>query len=244
MSPVERASTARLLVELTERLLTTEDLRCQISFLVETTATLVPGVDVGVILEDDTGVPELVAASTRTARAAELFQLRRRSAGPVAQSWETGDEVSLVDPDRERRWPAFARLVRSLGYVQVHCIPMSRHGDLFGTMNLYAVRTPLSPAALDLGRSAANLAALGIATRRAHESSWTEREQLRTALRSRVVIEQAKGKLAESNSVDVTQAFELIRDFARSHRMSIRRTAEALVDGSLSTSELVREPRD
>lgn len=68
------------------------------------------------------------------------------------------------------------------------------------------------------------------ATRAAYERS----SQLQQALDSRVVIEQAKGILAERYAVDVQQAFELLRRAARSHRMRLRDLA-ALVVSSRST---------
>jgi len=55
-----------------------------------------------------------------------------------------------------------------------------------------------------------------------------ENEQLREALRSRVVIEQAKGVLAERYRIDVEQAFQLLRRTARSNRMRIHALAGAV----------------
>ena len=45
--------------------------------------------------------------------------------------------------------------------------------------------------------------------------SDTLNEQLQTALNSRVIIEQAKGKLAERLGTDMNQSFSLLRGFAR-----------------------------
>jgi hypothetical protein len=55
-----------------------------------------------------------------------------------------------------------------------------------------------------------------------------ENAQLREALMSRIVIEQAKGILAERFRLDVGQAFELLRSAARSNRMRIRDLAAAV----------------
>jgi ANTAR domain/IstB-like ATP binding protein len=57
-------------------------------------------------------------------------------------------------------------------------------------------------------------------------------EQLQTALDSRVIIEQAKGKLAERLGVDMNQAFSLLRDFARSRNLRLSDLARAFVDGT------------
>jgi hypothetical protein len=57
-------------------------------------------------------------------------------------------------------------------------------------------------------------------------------EQLRTALKSRVVIEQAKGKLAERLGLDMAQAFSLLRDQARSRNLPLSDLARAFIDGT------------
>jgi hypothetical protein len=59
--------------------------------------------------------------------------------------------------------------------------------------------------------------------------------QLQTALDSRVVIEQAKGILAERFCLSVEEAFNLLRDAARSGRVPLRSLAEAVVEHPLVT---------
>jgi PAS domain S-box-containing protein len=58
-------------------------------------------------------------------------------------------------------------------------------------------------------------------------------EQLQEALMSRVVIEQAKGIIAQRHAVTISQAFELIRAYARNHSASLRSVAEAIVEVGL-----------
>jgi AmiR/NasT family two-component response regulator len=65
-------------------------------------------------------------------------------------------------------------------------------------------------------------------------SEFTQRAErlnveLTEALASRVVIEQAKGILAEHNAISVDAAFELLRRHARSHRARLRDVADAVV---------------
>jgi AmiR/NasT family two-component response regulator len=57
-------------------------------------------------------------------------------------------------------------------------------------------------------------------------------EQLQTALNSRILIEQAKGVLAERLHLDVADAFALLRNGARSHNRRLSDLAQAIVDGS------------
>ena len=63
-------------------------------------------------------------------------------------------------------------------------------------------------------------------------AAGTVNEQLQTALNSRVVIEQAKGKLAERLGLDMDQAFSVLRDHARTRNLLLSDVALAFIDGS------------
>ena len=95
------------------------------------------------------------------------------------------------------------------------------------------------PAALNTSRCHTQAESAGQADRRLsllHERSIrhsdTLNEQLQAALNSRVVIEQAKGKLAERLGVDMDRAFSLLRDVARSRNRRLSELAQAFVDGT------------
>ena len=63
---------------------------------------------------------------------------------------------------------------------------------------------------------------------------------LQRALDSRVVIEQAKGVLAERFGLDVTEAFELLRRSARDNRLRLRDLSERVVASSETPAEILR----
>jgi DNA-binding MarR family transcriptional regulator len=59
--------------------------------------------------------------------------------------------------------------------------------------------------------------------------------QIETSLESRVVIEQAKGRLAERFELEVDDAFALLRATARANRLTLRALAQAVVEHPGST---------
>ena len=58
-------------------------------------------------------------------------------------------------------------------------------------------------------------------------------EQLTGALNSRIVIEQAKGIIAERHRVDMEQAFARLRTHARNNNRRLGDVAREVVDGTL-----------
>ena len=82
------------------------------------------------------------------------------------------------------------------------------------------------------------MATISLLHERGMRRSDTLNEQLQTALNSRVIIEQAKGKLAERLGLDMDQAFGLLRDYARSRNRRLSDLAQAFVDGSETLTAL------
>jgi AmiR/NasT family two-component response regulator len=71
------------------------------------------------------------------------------------------------------------------------------------------------------------------------EESFAQRSHLRHALESRIVIEQAKGVLAERLRLTPDQAFEILRRAARTHRMRVRDLAEGVLESPQTPKEVL-----
>ena len=69
--------------------------------------------------------------------------------------------------------------------------------------------------------------------------SFEQRARLEGALRSRIVIEQAKGILAERLHLTIDEAFALLRASARSHQMKLRALAAAVVEQKETPKEIL-----
>ncbi|MDT0530816.1 GAF and ANTAR domain-containing protein [Micromonospora sp. DSM 115977] len=198
----------------------------------------------GLLLTDQRDALQVVAASSERTRLLELFQLQTDQ-GPCVDCFRTGRPVSVVDLSTAGRWPRFTAAAAEVGFAAVHALPMRLRSEVIGTLNLFDIH----PGALDdgrlrLGQALADVATIGLLQQRAIHRRDILAEQLQTALHSRVLIEQAKGVLAERLGVDVGEAFSLLRDSARSRNRSLSDLARAVVDGSeqLSPERPTRRP--
>src|SRR6202035_1879837 len=131
------------------------------------------------------------------------------------------------------RWPRFAPAAREVGFAAVQALPMRLREQVIGALNLFrAVPGALPPADIRVGQALADVATISLLHERSMRHSDTLNEQLQTALNSRVIIEQAKGKLAERLGVDTDQAVSLLRDRARTSNRRLSDLARAFVDGT------------
>ncbi|RIQ30891.1 GAF and ANTAR domain-containing protein [Jiangella rhizosphaerae] len=190
----------------------------------------------GVVLADHHGTLNLVAASSEETRLLELSQLQN-SEGPCLDAFRTGRPVSMDDltTGGDQRWPRFAPAARGAGYAAVHALPMRLREVVIGAMNVFG-RAPgsLGSESLALGQAMADVATIGILHERTTRQHEEVAGQLQAALDSRILVEQAKGVLAERLSVSVDDAFALLRAHARSTNSKLRDIAAAVVDGTLT----------
>jgi GAF domain-containing protein len=187
----------------------------------------------GVLLTDQRGALRVVAASTEQTRLLELLQLQTDQ-GPCPECFHTGRAIAVADLSAATdRWPRFVAEARQSGFASVHALPMRLRTDVIGALNLFGDR----PGALDedtirLAQALADVATIGLLQARAIRQRETLAEQLQTALNSRIVIEQAKGVVAERRGVDMDQSFTLLRSGARATNRRLSELARAVVDGS------------
>lgn len=191
------------------------------------------GVDaVGLMLTDERDTLQVVAASTEKTRLLELFQLQTDQ-GPCLDCFRSGEALSVADLATVDRWPRFTAAASEVGFASVHAIPMRLRSEVIGALNLFHSE----PGVLDderqrVGQALADVATIGLLQYRAIQHRDSVTEQLQTALNSRVLIEQAKGALAERLGLEVDEAFTLLRREARSRNRRLSEFAKALLEGS------------
>jgi GAF domain-containing protein len=121
---------------------------------------------------------------------------------------------------------------------------MRLRGTVIGALNLFRVEPgEMRPAEVDAAQALADVATIAILQHRASLEAQVVNQQLAHALNSRVVIEQAKGMVAERQDLSMEQAFYALRKHARDHNLRLVEVAEAVISGSLAIPALQGEPR-
>lgn len=133
-----------------------------------------------------------------------------------------------MDP---QRWPDFAERAAQYGYRSVVALPLRLRRERVGALNLFGNQVgSLGKGDIEVGQALADVATIGILHQRILTHSELINQQLQTALNTRVIIEQAKGVLAERGSVDMDQAFTMLRNHARATRQRLADVAHAVVE--------------
>lgn len=192
----------------------------------------------GLMLADQHGTLHATAASSENARLLELFELQT-DAGPCLDAFHTGTAVVNADlRANHERWPRFAEAAEANGFVAVHALPLRLRATVIGALNLFSAGPgrPLTDADTRAGQALADVATIGILAQRNIHQAELLTVQLQTALHSRVTIEQAKGMLAERLHISVDEAFDLLRQHARSHNLRLSDLAKDVAQGSAATN--------
>src|SRR5688572_10349922 len=232
-------SIVRTFVELTDTLVDEFDV---VELLTVLAARCVDVLDVaaaGLMLVNTDSELQVIASSSETMRLLELFELQAHE-GPCTECFVTGDPI--VHPrltDSDLRWPQFSPRALDAGFHSVHALPMRLRGQTFGALNLFRTNEgSLIEADLITAQAFADVATIAILQNRAAAEAQAVNDQLNHALNSRVVIEQAKGMVAERDGLDMEQSFRRLRAYARSHNLRLVDVACSVIDGSLVSESL------
>ena len=216
MATVSAERLAAVFVEVSDTLVSQFDIIEFLQMVTLRTAELIDAAAVGLLLADQHGELQFMAASDEATTLLELFQVQTEE-GPCLEAYRT--RVPVVIPDvrtASDRWPLFAPRAVEAGFRSVHAVPMHLRDQVIGAMNLFSTHTGgMEPNELVIVQSLADTATIGLIQERAIRRGEMLSEQLHSALNSRVVIEQAKGALARIHSIDVDAAFRLMREYAR-----------------------------
>lgn len=195
----------------------------------------------GLLLADRRGRLHLMAASDEHAEMLELFQVQADD-GPCQDCYRTGAPVVNADlRHADETWPTFAPRAVAGGYLSVHAFPMRLRSQTIGALNLFGTdEGEMSGEDARIVQALADVATIGLLQERSLRQAEVLNEQLEGALKSRIVIEQAKGVLAQINNITPDEAFAKMRSYCRSRSRPLVEVARSVVTDSASIPELTR----
>jgi len=220
-------------IELADTMVADFDVIDFLHMLTDRSVRLLAASAAGVMLADPRGELRVAAASTEEAGLLELFQLQNDQ-GPCLECFRTGRPVTAADlAGPAPQWPRFAQAAAQAGFATVEALPMRLRDQVIGALNLFRTEPgPFEAADLRIAQALADVATIGLLHERNVRRRDTVAEQLQAALNSRVVIEQAKGKLAERLGIDMDRAFNMLRDYARNSNLRLTDVARDFVAGA------------
>jgi transcriptional regulator with GAF, ATPase, and Fis domain len=131
--------------------------------------------------------------------------------GPCLEVAQSAGTVTVPDMTAETRWPAFARQALAAGVHSSLSVALPLQEAVVGALNIYASQPAVfDQDAIEMARIFAGYAAVAIANVRLYQNTATLAEDMRRAMETRAVIEQAKGILVAQQHCTPEQAFELL----------------------------------
>lgn len=233
VSREKRLATA--FVTLADTLVAGYDVVDLLQTLVDTTAEIFDASAAGLMLVDDAGELAVVASTSEQRHLVDLMQLRP-GYGPSVECFLTGEVVAIADLEHApSRWDDFDQGALELGFKSVFVFPLRLRGSMIGSLALFrSTASAMTGEDISIAQGLADVATIGILHERAIRESDLAKEQLQRALNSRVIIEQAKGVVAQTRRVDMDEAFALLRAYARSNGIKLHDVAEKIVNRSLT----------
>ncbi len=189
----------------------------------------VPGVDEASITLLHNGNPQTAVATSDVVTQLDRDQYRLGN-GPCLEAGRTGEVVRVAVHESAVRWPEFARNARQEGFGSFLAAPLAVNAGVSGAVNCYGLQDDgferLDAQLLELYTTAVEAVLLTYA--RYLEARETT-EQLRNALTSRAVIDQARGVLMAVRQIDADEAFALLVAQSQRENVKLRRVAERFI---------------
>lgn len=186
---------------------------------------------VGLMLADHRGRLQYLASSNETGKLLELLQLQVDE-GPCIDCYASAEPVVNADLSAATdRWPLFAPAALDAGFHSVHAFPMRLRDTVIGALNLFGrPETIFSADEVRVVQSLADIATIAILQERSITRAEALTEQLQGALNSRIIIEQAKGAIAQMERTSPANAFTILRSQARASRRRLTDVAAEVLE--------------
>ena len=224
---------ARTLVELADNLVDDFDIVDLLTTLSDRCVEVLDVAAAGIMLVAPNGELRVMTSSSEAMRVVELFELQSQE-GPCLDCYRSGESVVNHDLAADRRWPGFAAVALEAGFRSAGAVPMRLRSQIIGALNLFRSEPgALSDSDVMVAQALADVATIALLQHRTAVAAEVVNEQLTGALNSRILIEQAKGVLAERHHLDMEQAFASLRTHARNNNRRLSDLAHEVVHGTL-----------
>ena len=189
----------------------------------ELAAATIPACAAGSVTLWRDGVPYTAVSTDDLAQRVDDAQYDAGE-GPCLAAGRDAVTYVVDDMRAETRWPAFAPVAAERGALSSMSLPVTVNGRCVGALNLYSDAVAGFRDAAEVGTLLARQAGVAFA-------NALLAEQLEEAMRSRAVIEQAKGILIADRGCDADEAFELLRQASQRENAKLRDVAARIVNG-------------
>jgi hypothetical protein len=242
---VKQDLVAHTFVELADTLVEGYDPTEFLYRLTERCVSLLGVAEAGVVLVDVHGQLRALASSSERMHLIELIELQSKD-GPCLDCWRSGEAVREDHlADALARWPHFAPAALAAGFASVYAVPMRLRDERLGALNLFANEDRgLVKSVETLAQALADVATIGILHERFIRQREEVSEQLQIAFNTRIVLEQAKGVVAQAMNIDIDEAFATLRGYARHHNLLLSEVAGQVIAGELAVEALAVPARN
>ncbi|ADB30271.1 ANTAR domain protein with unknown sensor [Kribbella flavida DSM 17836] len=174
---------------------------------------------------------ELLAATSHRAEELDLYQLQVEQ-GPCLDAVRTVETVTATGVrEIEHRWPLLVDTFRAVGVGGVRAVPLLWHGDALGAMNLFFADSAAVEGSGSVAQAFADIATIAI-VHSGRVMPHAVIAQARAALDERVVVEQAKGVLAQTDQLELDKAFDRLLTLAAERGRPLGTVAAEVVEAA------------
>jgi GAF domain-containing protein len=154
--------------------------------------------------------------------------------GPCMDAGRAGVVLRVDDMSTEQRWPEYVPRVLEVGVRSSLSMPLPYQGSMIGALNVYSTRRQAfaAPESEEAATAVAEAVAVAVVNADAQERLAEDARNMRLAMESRAVIEQAKGVVMAQRGVDAEQAFDILREASQRYNRKLRDIAGGIVEGA------------
>jgi GAF domain-containing protein len=242
MTTVSADRLSKIFVEVADSLVDDFDLLDFLHMLTVRTASLIGASAVGLLLADQRGELQFMAASEEKARVLEVLQVQVNE-GPCFDAYRGAVPVINADlREAGERWPKFTAHALAAGFRSVHAFPMRVRREVVGALNVFGptVGGNFDEGDFQIVQALTDVAAIALLQERAVRRGEVLTEQLQGALNSRIVIEQAKGAISQANGISIDAAFGVLRGYARRDNRKLTDVAREVLADPTRLSDMMK----